>query len=126
MGNSEDSFSMEKFGDVASRLLEVGFEPGDLARAFGVCPLLLLPGASAAGEALEVALAAFRPLSGILRLVSPMCGGDAARVARWLDEPNVAFHGIKPREMILMRKEADVEMFLRTRLDHGNRELFGG
>jgi hypothetical protein len=120
MGDPKDSFFAKSEMSLASRLLEVGFEPGDLASAFGVCPLLLLHGE---GTEANIALS---PLLDVIGLAYSMLGDSSERVAAWLDEPNVAFHSTSPREMILMRRENDVLMFLRERVNHENYELFGG
>jgi hypothetical protein len=117
----DQSSFMKSNKPIISKFLEAGFKRDKIARVYNINYQVLRDDkiTAAASEAL-------RPLTQLVPYFVKIFRGDFGKIVSWLNEGNVAFHGLTPIEMIYMRREEDVMKFLQSHLDPENREVFRG
>lgn len=117
----DQSFFMKSNRPIISKFFEVGFKRKEIARVYKINYQVLRDDKITA-EASQ----ALRPLTQLVPYFVKIFRGDFEKIVAWLNEGNVAFHGLTPIEMIYMRREEDVMKFLQSYLDADNREVFRG
>lgn len=117
----DQSSFMRSNKPIISKFFEAGFKRDKIARVYKINYQILRDDkiTAAASEAL-------RPLTQLVPYFVQIFRGDFRKIVSWLNEGNVAFHGLTPIEMIYMRREEDVMRFLQSHLDPENREVFRG
>lgn len=106
---------------VISSFLEAGFKRKAIAEAYKINYQVLRD-----DKITAEASKALRPLTQLIPYLIKVFNGDALKIINWLNEGNVAFHGLTPIEMCYIRKEPEVMSFLTSYLDPENREVFRG
>ncbi|HYX36619.1 MAG TPA: hypothetical protein VE954_26210 [Oligoflexus sp.] len=117
----DQSYFVKNNKPVISSFLEAGFKRKAIAEAYKINYQILRD-----DKITVEASKALRPLTQLVPYLINVFKGDSERIIIWLNEGNVAFHGLTPIEMCYIRREPEVMSFLNSHLDPENREVFRG